>query len=85
MTLLKEFGLDTLHMHKDGNTPFHRACWGKETRHTETVRRMLEWGVDPGLPTSVGKTCREITNNEATRTLIDEWQAEITSRIPKEL
>ena len=30
--------------HSDGHHPIVRACWGREQRHTDTVRVMLEGG-----------------------------------------
>jgi len=38
-------GLDPNPRHADGFTPIFRACWGREERHTETVRVFLEAGV----------------------------------------
>lgn len=29
---------------QDGVTPIHRACWGSQQRHTDTVRMFLEDG-----------------------------------------
>jgi ankyrin repeat protein len=41
--LFEHGGLDILlHKHQDGFTAIHRACWGSEARHTETVRQMLK-------------------------------------------
>jgi hypothetical protein len=31
-------------IHVDGFIPMHRACWGDEQRHTDTVRVFLEAG-----------------------------------------
>lgn len=44
--LLLEAGADPLHRHKDGFIPMHRACWGTTPKHTESVLRFLEHGVD---------------------------------------
>ena len=38
--------MDVNDKHSDGNTPLHRACWGREQRHTDTVLAMLELGAD---------------------------------------
>ena len=39
MRMLLAAGLPcTTDTHADGFTPLHRACWGREPRHTETVR-----------------------------------------------
>jgi hypothetical protein len=29
---------------QDGYTPIHRACWGRQQRHTDTVKALLEDG-----------------------------------------
>jgi ankyrin repeat protein len=50
MKYLLEKGLDPNDYHDDGFTPMHRALWGKEQRHTDTVRLLLEAGVDPKQP-----------------------------------
>ena len=42
--ILKEHGLDLLDTHKDGFIGMHRACWGQEQRHTDTVKAFLEAG-----------------------------------------
>lgn len=42
--LLIAAGLDPSDRHKDGYTPIHRACWGRQQRHTDTVRVLLEQG-----------------------------------------
>lgn len=34
----------------DDYTPLHRASWGPQPRHTETVRVLLELGADPDDP-----------------------------------
>merc|ERR1712070_675249 len=39
---LIEAGMDPNDVHNDGYTPLHRACWGKEKRHAETVKVLLE-------------------------------------------
>lgn len=44
MPILKEHGLDLLDTHKDGFIGMHRACWGQEQRHTDTVKAFLEAG-----------------------------------------
>jgi hypothetical protein len=36
-----------LPVHEDGHTGFHRACWGKEKRHAETVQAFIDAGVAP--------------------------------------
>lgn len=43
---LLDAGADPLHRHKDGFVAMHRACWGTTPKHTESVLRFLEHGVD---------------------------------------
>ena len=70
--LLAWYRTDKLNLQDvDGYTPLHRACWGAEKRHTETVRVLLEAGVSPqekasngGLPVQMAQ------NNPATRKLL---------------
>ena len=45
--MLIEHGLDPNERHSDGYAPMHRALWGQEQRHTDTVRGFLEAGVSP--------------------------------------
>mmetsp|Transcript_7698 Transcript_7698/g.15966 ORF Transcript_7698/g.15966 Transcript_7698/m.15966 type:complete len:222 (-) Transcript_7698:15-680(-) len=52
--------------HEDGYFPIHRACWGREDRHAETVRVMLQNGVPHDLASRDGKTCEQMTRNEGT-------------------
>jgi ankyrin repeat protein len=74
MATLKDHGVDIFAAStKDGFTPFHRACWGREDRHTETIRYMIEQGVDvnaKGGPDQ--RTCFEMTPNRKTRALLIE-------------
>lgn len=58
---------DPWHAHEDGYYPIHRACWGREERHADTVRAFLELGVPHDLTASNGKTCLEMTRNPKTR------------------
>ena len=71
--LLIDHGLDPLDAHKDGYTAIHRACWGKEERHTETVRVLLEAGVPYDLKASNGKMPLEMAKSPATQALLEEW------------
>jgi len=43
-SLLIKAGLNPSDQHSDGWTPIHRACWGRENRHTETVKVFLNEG-----------------------------------------
>ncbi|CAD7957607.1 unnamed protein product [Amoebophrya sp. A120] len=54
--------------HSDGYKAFHRACWGREKRHTKTVQVFIDAGVVAyNEPAANGKTCAEMTNNEQTK------------------
>merc|ERR1711990_357988 len=68
--ILIAHGLDASDRHNDGYTPIHRACWGREARHTETVRAFIDAGVDPNEANSQGKTCSDMTQNDGTRKLL---------------
>jgi Ankyrin repeat len=63
--------------HRDGFLPFHRACWGREQRHTDTVQYLLEIGMDVNAPAS-GKTCWEMSPNEATKRVLREHGAAVS-------
>lgn len=68
MKVLKDFNLDINDVHEDGYTPLHRACWGTEPRHTETIELLVEeYGVDPNSKSSGGVTCLKMTKNPKTR------------------
>jgi ankyrin repeat protein len=59
--------------HRDGYYPIHRACWGKEERHSNTVRIFVEkGGVDINLKAENGRTCADATKNPGTLELISE-------------
>jgi ankyrin repeat protein len=46
--------------HPDGFAPVHRASWGLEPRHTETVKAFLDAGVSPFLQTAKGETLLQV-------------------------
>jgi ankyrin repeat protein len=71
--LLKAHGLDPLDTHSDGYIGLHRACWGREQRHTDTVRAFLKMGVDAEHKAQNGKTCLDMTPNEATKKFVQGW------------
>ena len=75
MKLLNKYGVDVLgDKHTDGFYPLHRACWGREARHTETVRYLLSTvGVDVNLASDTGKTCLDMTQNQGTIQLLMEY------------
>ena len=60
--------------HEDGYYPFHRACWGMEERHTQTLKVFLTTGrVDPRLKAANGKMCLDMCQNEGSRALLAEY------------
>jgi ankyrin repeat protein len=78
MSLLKEHGVDIYApAGKDAFTPFHRACWGREERHTDTIEYLLsEGGVKVNVKGGHDKrTCFQMTPNENTKTLLVKYGA----------
>eukprot|EP00658_Telonema_sp_P-2_P035098 TRINITY_DN25576_c0_g1_i1.p2 TRINITY_DN25576_c0_g1~~TRINITY_DN25576_c0_g1_i1.p2 ORF type:complete len:180 (-),score=40.40 TRINITY_DN25576_c0_g1_i1:454-993(-) len=73
--LLIAHGLDPSEMHADGFTPIHRACWGKEPRHTATVKALLEAGVSPSERSRDGKVPVDLTSNQGTIDLLVKFAA----------
>lgn len=70
--------VDPSHQHNDGFMPIHRACWGKETRHTDTVRVLLENGVPHDLKAANGETpivAAKKMGNKKTVKLLEKWAA----------
>lgn len=67
-----EAHVDITVKHSDGYSPLHRACWGSDQRHTDTVEVFLEAGVPHDLAAN-GRTCVEMTHNPATRKLLLKW------------
>lgn len=63
--------INTMEQHSDGYFPLHRACWGRELRHADTVQTFLELGVPPDLEAGNGKTCLTMTSNPKTLSLIE--------------
>eukprot|EP00501_MAST-03F_sp_TOSAG23-6_P002056 GSMAST32.ASY1.ANO1.2147.1 assembled CDS len=47
--LLIDHGLAYDDLHEDGYMPIHRAAWGRNTRHTDTVKVFLDAGAKPTL------------------------------------
>ena len=63
--------IDPGHFHSDGFSPLHRACWGNEPRHTETVKVFVEEaGVPWNLKSKKGTTCYDVTGNSDTRNFL---------------
>ena len=74
MKILNAHGMDPLDRHSDGFIGMHRACWGGEQRHTDTVRAFLEAGVKPDFAAANGQTPVEmVKNNPATKKLLKKW------------
>lgn len=76
--MLIDHGLDPNEQHKrDLYKPIHRACWGSEQRHTDTVKVFLDAGVSPlERGGEGGTTCTLMTNNLATKDLVKQWYLE---------
>ncbi|CAB9526287.1 repeat domain-containing protein 55 [Seminavis robusta] len=74
MRLLKEeANVDVINApHPDGYFPFHRACWGREKRHAETVKYLLEIGEDVNRKGAGNQpqTCAEMTKNHYTLAIL---------------
>ena len=72
LVLFANHGIDLHAVHsKDQFQGYHRACWGGEQRHTDTVAMFIELGVDPGVRGgNPAKTCGEMTSNKGTRALL---------------
>ena len=66
-----------LYVKKDGYTPFHRACWGKDFRHSETVRAFIQGGIDPDLPAKNGATCEKMTSNAGTKLILSDHKKKL--------
>ena len=67
--------LNPSHMHEDGFRPIHRACWGKEPRHTDTVGVLIEGGVKSTEAAKDGSTplsMAEAAGNQGTIVLLQE-------------
>ena len=63
--------IDPRHIHSDGFSPLHRACWGNEVRHAETVKVFVEEGGVPwDFKSKKGTTCLDVTGNSATRNFL---------------
>lgn len=67
--------VNLLQQHPDGFYPIHRACWGREPRHAETVQAFLDLGVPHDLASESGKTCLEMLKSELTAQYLMEAQA----------
>ena len=72
--ILKKFGVDLNHVHADGYQGIHRACWGREQRHTDTVKAFIGAGVRWDEPTKDGRTPLQLTSNPGTQALLKSYQ-----------
>ena len=66
-------GLDPREKHADGYEPIFRACWGKEQRHTDTVRVFIEAGVpvDVRGPNGIGLKSAAKNNPNTVKMIIE--------------
>lgn len=63
--LVQKANMNVMDRHKDdGFTPLHRACWGSQPRHTETVKVLLELGADPDDEMCMKRPVSSSTNGE---------------------
>jgi ankyrin repeat protein len=80
MKILKEeANIDVINVeHPDGFAPIHRACWGPEKRHAETVQYLLEIGEDVNRKGTGDKkmTCLAMTKNADTIAVLTKYGAE---------
>ena len=67
--LLISHGVNPREKHSDGFEPIQRACWGHESRHTETVKMFLENGV---WDKNIYKSCKKSPNADTVK-LIQEY------------
>jgi len=79
MKILKEEAkIDVVNsLHEDGFVPLHRACWGNEERHAETVEYLLSIGEDVNRKGTGDKkeTCLEMTKNPHTIAVLEKYGA----------
>eukprot|EP00636_Phaeomonas_parva_P015782 CAMPEP_0118873946 /NCGR_PEP_ID=MMETSP1163-20130328/15565_1 /TAXON_ID=124430 /ORGANISM="Phaeomonas parva, Strain CCMP2877" /LENGTH=164 /DNA_ID=CAMNT_0006809269 /DNA_START=44 /DNA_END=538 /DNA_ORIENTATION=+ len=58
--ILFDHGVSPNDFHRDGFAPYHRACWGKDERHLQTIKAFAEIGVDLDTPAQNGQTCKHL-------------------------
>jgi len=75
--MLKDHGVPLRTKHDgDGYEPAIRSCWGREERHTET----LKWFLDNGVPVDdIYSICMTSTSNEKTKALLVERKGDNAS------
>ena len=83
--LLLDHGIPPLDVHSDGYIPMHRACWGQEDRHTDTVRVFLKAGVPVRYKAENGKTCWQMTKNKETKKLLKTYTAKLSPKSLEDL
>lgn len=67
--VLFKHGVGLRDVHKDGNEPIIRSCWGPQERHTALVA----WFLDNGVPLEeIYDTCMDTTKNEGTKQLLQQ-------------
>ena len=73
--------------HSDGYAPLHRACWGREAKHTNTLRVLRdEAGIDIATMASKdGNVCADLTTNPHTKALLKEKSQKQRQEQPEEL
>lgn len=49
--------------HADGFLPLHRACWGDEKSHAETVRFLRQHGIPSDIKSRDAETCVKMAEN----------------------
>ena len=83
MRVLKEVGgIDVVNSpHADGFFPIHRACWGRERRHAETVEYLLSIGENPRRRSTGDRkqTCLEMTRNPHTIEVLKKYGVSVES------
>ena len=57
--------------HEDGFSPVHRACWGRETRHSEALAAFFETGVPVNLLSKSNETPQMMVEKKKYRPSLD--------------
>ena len=73
MQILIDFGIDVNTFHSDGFLPLHRTCWGPLQGHADALLVLLKHGIDPEVKSKDGRTCREMTESDFVRSVLDAW------------
>jgi len=75
VTLLLEHKADLHYFGTDGYNALQWACQGKDTVHTDSVKVLLEHGMDPELRSIGGVLPMRLAASQKTRALLTEWIA----------